>query len=178
MRHSRMSLRFVVTAMALAVACMSLAPAPASAGPRGNSDAAKACQKGGYKSLFREDGTGFANTGECVSYAAKGGKFQAPVVSVLEWIVTPNGSNFNLVLHGEGLMFPSNVDVSITIDDGVINETVPVLADGTAGSFADQILCGDLPLHQFFRADAITPSGDTIIAMINDTEVCPPFEGF
>lgn len=40
---------------------------------RGNSDAAHACQQGGYANLFRTDGTGFKNTGECVSYAAQGG---------------------------------------------------------------------------------------------------------
>ena len=39
----------------------------------GNSDAAHACQDGGYANLFRTDGTGFANVGECVSYAAHGG---------------------------------------------------------------------------------------------------------
>jgi hypothetical protein len=39
----------------------------------GNSDAAKACQQGGYANLVGADGTQFANTGECVSYAARGG---------------------------------------------------------------------------------------------------------
>ena len=40
----------------------------------GNSDAAKACQKAGWQSLMRQDGTGFKNEGDCVSYAAHGGK--------------------------------------------------------------------------------------------------------
>ena len=40
----------------------------------GNSDAAHACQHGGYLKVFRSDGTGFSNTGECVSYAAHGGQ--------------------------------------------------------------------------------------------------------
>lgn len=48
---------------------------PAAAADGGNSAAAKACQKEGYKSLFRADGTAFNNTGECVSYAAQGGQF-------------------------------------------------------------------------------------------------------
>ena len=39
----------------------------------GNSDAAHACQKGGWQNLVRSDGTSFANQGECVSYAAQGG---------------------------------------------------------------------------------------------------------
>jgi len=40
----------------------------------GNSDAAKACQKGGWQNLMRQDGTGFKNEGDCVAYAAQGGK--------------------------------------------------------------------------------------------------------
>lgn len=43
----------------------------------GNSDAAKACQQGGWKNLMREDGTGFKNDGDCVSYAAHGGKLRS-----------------------------------------------------------------------------------------------------
>ncbi len=42
----------------------------------GNSAAAHGCQQGGYQSLFRADGTGFKNAGECVSYAAHGGIFK------------------------------------------------------------------------------------------------------
>jgi hypothetical protein len=33
----------------------------------------KACKGTGYLSLYRQDGTGFTNAGECTSYAAKGG---------------------------------------------------------------------------------------------------------
>lgn len=48
----------------------------------GNSANAKACQKGGWASLYREDGSTFADQGACVSYAAKGGKLltEPPVV--------------------------------------------------------------------------------------------------
>jgi hypothetical protein len=42
----------------------------------GNSDAAKACQQGGWQNLAREDGTEFENTGDCVSYAAQGGTLE------------------------------------------------------------------------------------------------------
>jgi hypothetical protein len=45
-----------------------------SADDPGNSDAAKMCQQGGYLNLMGEDGTLFNNVGECVSYAARGGK--------------------------------------------------------------------------------------------------------
>jgi hypothetical protein len=44
----------------------------------GNSDAAKACQKGGWQSLHQSDGTAFENQGDCVAYAAQGGSYGAP----------------------------------------------------------------------------------------------------
>jgi hypothetical protein len=44
----------------------------------GNSDNAKACQKGGWQNLVRqENGTGFNNQDECVAYGAHGGVLQA-----------------------------------------------------------------------------------------------------
>ena len=46
--------------------------ATATAG-NGNSDAANACKQGGWQNLVRQDGTGFKNQGDCVSYAAQGG---------------------------------------------------------------------------------------------------------
>jgi hypothetical protein len=39
----------------------------------GNSAAALECNQGGYQNLFRTDGSGFANAGDCSSYAAQGG---------------------------------------------------------------------------------------------------------
>jgi len=51
----------------------------------GNSDNAKACQQGGWQNLVRQDGSGFNNTGDCVSYAAQGGVLKtkpAPINSV------------------------------------------------------------------------------------------------
>lgn len=42
----------------------------------GNSENAKACQKGGWEDLRRSDGTSFKNAGECVAYAARGGTLE------------------------------------------------------------------------------------------------------
>jgi hypothetical protein len=39
----------------------------------GTSVAARACQQNGWQTLVRQDYTGFKNTGDCVSYAARGG---------------------------------------------------------------------------------------------------------
>ena len=47
-------------------------------GKGGNSAAAKACQKGGWKNWVQADQTPFKNTGDCVSYAAHGGVLTAP----------------------------------------------------------------------------------------------------
>ena len=72
---------WLLVALALALALLA-APGAAGAEPDpGNSWAAQACQKGGYKNFVRADGTPFANTGECASYAAQGGTFD-PVVQL------------------------------------------------------------------------------------------------
>jgi Tyrosine-protein kinase ephrin type A/B receptor-like len=41
-------------------------------GGKGNTLAA-ACKKGGWKTVYRSDGTAFKNQGKCVSYAVQGG---------------------------------------------------------------------------------------------------------
>ncbi len=65
---------FALIGAVLAVGALSTA---AWAAPGGNSAAAHACQQGGYKSLVGTGG-GFANVGQCVSYAARGGAFITP----------------------------------------------------------------------------------------------------
>jgi len=40
-----------------------------------NSEPAKACQQDGWQLLVRTDGSSFRNTGDCVSYRARGGEF-------------------------------------------------------------------------------------------------------
>jgi hypothetical protein len=56
------------------------AGAEAGADPGGNSDAAHACQQGGYLSMVGSDGTTFKNVGACVSHAAKGGTFATGII--------------------------------------------------------------------------------------------------
>ena len=60
---------WIAGVLALAIAALATTPAGAA---RGNSANAKLCQKGGWKTLFRSDGSTFANQGACVSYGAKG----------------------------------------------------------------------------------------------------------
>jgi hypothetical protein len=68
---------FAAVLTVLGVACREAPVAPSLSGAplfsMGNSDAAHACQQGGYQHLFRTDGTSFKNAGDCTSYAAQGG---------------------------------------------------------------------------------------------------------
>jgi hypothetical protein len=71
----------VILGLLLAAVTAALMVPAALAG--GNSDSAKACQNGGWQNLVRQDGTGFKNTGDCVSYAAQGGVLKAkPAASI------------------------------------------------------------------------------------------------
>ena len=72
----------------------------------GNSDNAKACQKGGWQTYVREDQTTFKNQGACVSYAARGGTltFAGGPQSDAEVACIAAGGTFgseDLVLPGE-----------------------------------------------------------------------------
>jgi hypothetical protein len=51
--------------------------APLAVSAQGNSASALACQNGGWQWLAREDGSTFRNTGDCVSYGARGGTHYA-----------------------------------------------------------------------------------------------------
>jgi hypothetical protein len=67
-------MRRIAIIACLAVAAVVVSPSTIrSSVTAANSDAAHACQQGGYATLTRSDGTGFKNTGECTSYAARGG---------------------------------------------------------------------------------------------------------
>ena len=62
----------VITGLLVAVVTAAIAVPMAVAGG-GNSDAANACKQDGWQNLVRQDGTGFKNQGDCVSYAVQGG---------------------------------------------------------------------------------------------------------
>ena len=60
------------TAGVLALVVAAVATTPAGAATGGNADNATLCQKDGWKTLYRDDGSTFASQGDCVSYGAKG----------------------------------------------------------------------------------------------------------
>jgi hypothetical protein len=66
----------------LVVALVWLAPTAVAGG--GNSGNAKLCQKNGWTTLVRSDGSSFANQGDCVSYAAQGNSLVAKTRSQLD----------------------------------------------------------------------------------------------
>jgi hypothetical protein len=70
-----MRLRFLLV-LCCALFALTATATIASAGEGGNSEAAKACQKGGWETLAGADGA-FKNEGDCVAYAAQGGEFDA-----------------------------------------------------------------------------------------------------
>lgn len=47
---------------------------------QGNSGAAQSCKQGGYTALVGSGGETFANTGECVNFAARGGTFATGII--------------------------------------------------------------------------------------------------
>lgn len=64
-------MRHLALAVVVALAITTLLAGQIAMG--GNSDAAHACQQGGYASLQGSDGTLFKNAGECTAFAAHGG---------------------------------------------------------------------------------------------------------
>ena len=79
MRTTSRAVRVVMVAMLALMTVLAALPMTATASPGnnggpGNSGAAQQCKQGGWQSLVRvEDGSGFGNQGECVSYGAQGG---------------------------------------------------------------------------------------------------------
>lgn len=68
---ARAIMRLSVMVLVVGASVTAVVTTPASAGPA--EDAAHACQQGGYATLQGTDGTTFKNTGECVSFVARGG---------------------------------------------------------------------------------------------------------
>jgi hypothetical protein len=79
----RTSISFVAAAALTVALSVGVATATAGGG-RGNSANAHLCQKGGWMTLQRSDGTQFKNQGACVSRGAHGGTIVpiAPAVSI------------------------------------------------------------------------------------------------
>ena len=75
----------VLFAVVLTVSVLTAGAGAAQAAGGGNSANAKLCQQGGWQSLVTQTGQGFANAGECVSYAAQGGTLSPKLTPLQRW---------------------------------------------------------------------------------------------
>jgi hypothetical protein len=147
-------------------ALLALAIAPAAA-RADNSDAAHACQNGGFTSFVRDDGSPFANTGACVSYAAHGGQF-VPVALDVAFTPDPTRGIFeNVAVTGTGLLPGSTVTYTF-IPVGSDTRNAPSPAEGNStvaadGTFATGWQTG-CPLDRSFEFYATTAYGQPITA--------------
>lgn len=101
MRATYRTFRTIAVTMLVLMGLLTTMPLTATAKPGdnggpGNSGAAHQCKQGGWQSLAREDGSGFGNQGECVSYGAQGGILvdvvdvpPAVSISLAHWLDSP-----------------------------------------------------------------------------------------
>jgi hypothetical protein len=103
----------------------------------GNSANAQLCQMDGWMNLLRSDGTGFGNTGECVSYGAQGGTLEHLYV----FSASLSGANENppTVSSGSG-------SATVTWNTATNQMSVDVVFSGlTTGTTASHIHCCAVP---------------------------------
>lgn len=93
-----------------------------------NSAAAAACQQDGWQTLVRQDGTGFKNTGDCVSYAAHGGALIPKGNHLITFSEFPVGTFVTTQYASEGVIFSGTPGPRISPD--FANPTTPVLSPG------------------------------------------------
>ena len=118
-----------------ACALLALALASAAWAGGGNSEAARACKDGGFKSLVGTQGQTFDNQGQCVSYAVKGGTFASGIIIPKGHTATLTNARFaafNALTYGYQLDFGANVDVG-SQEEGGENQKTP---DVTVGPFS------------------------------------------
>lgn len=140
-----------------------LAAAQSSGG--GNSPAAHACQDGGFVNLVRSDGSTFANVGDCVSYAARGGTF-IPVTLNASFSPCCDGQNTIVTVTGSGLEPGSIVTDTYINDSGTQVGPAPVPVNPTVapdGSFSSEWVTG-CPGDHSFVFYATTAYGQPITA--------------
>jgi hypothetical protein len=134
----------ILVAVGLATGLFVITAGVVSAAPGGNNANAKICKD--WASLFREDGSTFADRGECTSYAAEGGIIlTSPPVPPLPNRVTVNAPSPAAGTYGaSGAEFgpsPSSAGVSgslVLVNDGTAapNEGCSPIVGFPAGAIA------------------------------------------
>jgi hypothetical protein len=127
--------RILVAIAGAALGLSGAAPAALADEAEGNSAAAHRCNHEGYKSLVGSGGQTFRNTGECVSFAAHGGKFASGIVIPKGSTATFSNVSFNAcnsLTYGYQLNPGTNTDVA-SKPPGCFSEGEPNV---TIGPFA------------------------------------------
>lgn len=158
----------------LALAAPALAK-PGNAG--GNSEAAAACEDGGYLDWTDAAGNAFRNAGACVSYAAHGGTLVPVVVNPFSVSYRSSGpSRFQATLTGTGLQPGSTVDLVLTWDtvtqflgsEADISGEITFVVSGACTSLGS-------PLTAVGAAGTPVGGAHTEYALpLPDVSVCPP----
>ncbi len=118
----------------------------------GNSDAAEACQMGGYQSLARTESprVAFTSTGECTSYAAKGGT------------LTPLQTSQPTITYTQEYRYEDA--------DGVVCGVFLILEDFAPLTTYD-VFAGDEPDNQFkFKSATTDANGYAIVGLLGAHE--------
>jgi hypothetical protein len=154
--------RKAFVAAVLVVTSMLIGTGPIAAkGPKpkppkgGNSSAAHSCHKGGYRSLVGADGTTFKNTGACVSFRARGGKFATGIIIPAGKVATLSGARWTLtpcdaLTYGYQLNLGTNVPLASKPGGPCFNANLP---GATIGPF------GTATLLRIFLRDVGIPPG-------------------
>ena len=141
--------RALMAAVLFAVTLALSVGAGTAAAGGGNSDAAKACQQDGWQTLVRQDGTGFKNTGDCVSYSAQGGGLVPTGSHFITFSEFPVGTSITTQYGSEGVVFSGTPGPFISLD--AANPTAPVLSPGAG-------FLGTLNMEFVSPADGTTPA--------------------
>ena len=136
MRQGSVLRKRLLIAWVAAFAGLAVGVATAVAGG-GNSSNAQQCQKDGWMNLARADGSGFGNSGDCVSYGAQGGELFA----VYHFTADLRGTNENppTATSGSGTG-------AVTWNTATHQLTVDITFSGlTTGTTASHIHCCAVP---------------------------------
>ncbi len=103
----------------------------------GNSQAAQACQQGGYRNYVRSDGTPFANPGECASYAAQGGTLlPKPTARITDVFIYASGS-YTQAAAVTGTGFLPNHLITFDVTFGTPGPSNYSTLNGASGVYTD-----------------------------------------
>lgn len=141
----------------------------------GNSAAAHACQQGGYLNLFRTDGTGFRNTGECVSYAAHGGVLVTRVTATFTNGDLRACNNVTIGYEIGGVMTDVETKPYGCFAESVATFTVTYLSNQTVRIYLRDNTCGHVYLEDGSHG-AVTGSNPYLIRIADSGGFCerPP----